>query len=516
MAAELIVDQGKEPECLSHWGTPCAESITCPLSSKGELKSSAQEESLVSDDTVTLDLLVIGAGPHSLSLLSRLVDEDPDLLTEKQRSHAMSKAKYARSKAAVREHLTKSYDATTHLPKTLVVDSHGSWMAQWAADFKAFGIEFLRSHQHMHCCPFDFQSLQVWGEEQGRSKELRAMEHVDRDESRKAGYYGPFVVPSSSLFLDFCYSLVERYNLAPLVSRGTVEDVRIMHNGLFEVSLGEGTVYTARKVVCAMGPGPAFQGMRATLPQWADEMIADTNRVQHSSSLSKGLLSKRVEERHLDGARVLVIGGGQTAAHLCHVALHSGAKHVTLCSRRGITRKIFDVDTRMMGDRRPSVLRQFWGLDAKKRMQFNTILRQGGSMSSDIYNSLQLLDGESFELMEGVEVEQGHWLEEQHRIHVRFDNARLESYDYIWLATGGDFDMDLVPVLASLKAQHPIECVDGLPALQEDLSWAPNVPLFVMGAFAQLQLGADALNLAGARSGSVLVARALVEEKQCE
>ena len=31
-----------------------------------------------------------------------------------------------------------------------------------------------------------------------------------------------------------------------------------------------------------------------------------------------------------------------------------------------------------------------------------------------------------------------------------------------------------------------------------------------MGAFAQLQLGADALNLAGARSGGVLVARALL------
>ena len=34
-----------------------------------------------------------------------------------------------------------------------------------------------------------------------------------------------------------------------------------------------------------------------------------------------------------------------------------------------------------------------------------------------------------------------------------------------------------------------------------------------MGVFAQLQLGADALNLAGARSGSVLVARALIEDE---
>ena len=94
-------------------------------------------------------------------------------------------------------------------------------------------------------------------------------------------------------------------------------------------------------------------------------------------------------------------------------------------------------------------------------------------------------------------------------IHVRLDNGRLARFDMIWLATGGEFDMELVPLYASLQAQHPIPSAGGFPVLREDLSWAAGVPLFVMGAFAQLQLGADALNLAGARSGSVAVARAL-------
>ena len=39
-----------------------------------------------------LDLLVIGAGPHALSLLTRLIDDDPDLLTEKERMHVVKKA----------------------------------------------------------------------------------------------------------------------------------------------------------------------------------------------------------------------------------------------------------------------------------------------------------------------------------------------------------------------------------------------------------------------------------------
>ena len=52
--------------------------------------------------------------------------------------------------------------------------------------------------------------------------------------------------------------------------------------------------------------------------------------------------------------------------------------------------------------------------------------------------------------------------------------------------------------------------------LQPDLAWDAGCPLHVMGAFAGLQLGADALNLAGARSGGVIVARALREARAAE
>ena len=38
------------------------------------------------------DVVVIGAGPHALSLVCRLVDDEPDLLDEAARSHIMSKA----------------------------------------------------------------------------------------------------------------------------------------------------------------------------------------------------------------------------------------------------------------------------------------------------------------------------------------------------------------------------------------------------------------------------------------
>lgn len=112
-------------------------------------------------------------------------------------------------------------------------------------------------------------------------------------------------------------------------------------------------------------------------------------------------------------------------------------------------------------------------------------------------------------MAEGVQVEEARWSEEEGHVQVRLDDGSRRSFDLVWMATGGIFDMNLVPIFASLQAQHPIPCIDGLPDLQPDLSWAEGVPFHIMGAFAQLQLGPDALNLAGSRSGGVLVARSI-------
>ena len=92
---------------------------------------------------------------------------------------------------------------------------------------------------------------------------------------------------------------------------------------------------------------------------------------------------------------------------------------------------------------------------------------------------------------------------------VGFDDGSSGRFDCIWMATGGELDCTLVPLLADLLSQWPIPVVRGLPALQADLSWDRECPVHVMGAFAQLQLGADALNLAGCRAGSVIVARTI-------
>ena len=76
------------------------------------------------NDGELLDLVVIGAGPHALSLLTRLVDDSPDLLTEQERVHVVKKAgSRARTHKDVRKHLKRHFDGPKALPRTVVVDA---------------------------------------------------------------------------------------------------------------------------------------------------------------------------------------------------------------------------------------------------------------------------------------------------------------------------------------------------------------------------------------------------------
>lgn len=165
----------------------------------------------ISMEEEPVDLLVIGAGPHALSLLSRLVDASPDLLSERQRTHIASRAgSRARSHKAVASHLLRKEHAPTLLPRTVVIDQHGEWLAQWRTDFTALRIAHTRSHADLHPCPYDFQSLRVWAKENRRQGELLPMRWLDREASRRAGYAGPFVLVGTQLFLDFCAAQVDR------------------------------------------------------------------------------------------------------------------------------------------------------------------------------------------------------------------------------------------------------------------------------------------------------------------
>mmetsp|Transcript_21251 Transcript_21251/g.62798 ORF Transcript_21251/g.62798 Transcript_21251/m.62798 type:complete len:257 (-) Transcript_21251:9-779(-) len=83
-----------------------------------------------------------------------------------------------------------------------------------------------------------------------------------------------------------CFRLVARYGLSGLVRGATVERIVVVptvgtitdtiHTSrcTFLLGLSDGTEVAARRVVCAMGPGPMFQAMRSSLPPWAEGLMA--------------------------------------------------------------------------------------------------------------------------------------------------------------------------------------------------------------------------------------------------
>lgn len=85
----------------------------------------------------------------------------------------------------------------------------------------------------------------------------------------------------------------------------------------------------------------------------------------------------------------------------------------------------------------------------------------------------------------------------------------MPQIDYIYFATGIQSDFSTLGPLQTMAAKFPIESHEGLPALNDDLMWKDDVPLFVTGRLAALRLGPGAGNLEGARVGAERVAWAV-------
>ena len=87
----------------------------------------------------------------------------------------------------------------------------------------------------------------------------------------------------------------------------------------------------------------------------------------------------------------------------------------------------------------------------------------------------------------------------------------LPPIDYIYFGTGMKSDLTELPMLQRMIHDYPIEIKQGLPCITDDLTWQPNLPLFVTGRLAALRLGPGGANLEGARMGAERIAWGLEE-----
>ena len=233
-----------------------------------------------------IDLAIIGAGPHALTLVT----------------HLIQKRQKIRSKIAV-------------------FDPSGKWMSQWEQQFAALEIPHLRSPTVHHPDPNPF-GLRKFAE--NRSNE----------------FFPPYDLPGTRLFNDFCEDVIRRWDLENIVIDEKINRIQPLNNPFassFRLWLSSGKSILARRVVFATGSS------QLQIPDWVSQVEKNypENKLCHSKSVDLRTL-------HLAGEKVLIIGGGLTSGHLAVGAMSRGA-FVQISMRRQLQEKIFDADAGWLG-----------------------------------------------------------------------------------------------------------------------------------------------------------------------
>ncbi|QRV85176.1 L-lysine 6-monooxygenase (NADPH-requiring) protein [Ceratobasidium sp. AG-Ba] len=133
------------------------------------------------------DLVVIGAGPAALALVSRILESRPAALYTDQEHLYLHWLRKKQNTTIIKTRRTnRGNDRVISVSKTppgpreecccggrmriLVIDKLGEgWMGLWDRQFRAFGIKHLRSPLFFHPAPADLDALIAFAEREGRN-----------------------------------------------------------------------------------------------------------------------------------------------------------------------------------------------------------------------------------------------------------------------------------------------------------------------------------------------------------
>ncbi|CAE8607476.1 unnamed protein product, partial [Polarella glacialis] len=434
-------------------------------------ESTAWRVPVAMEQVLHVDVCIIGAGPAGLAALSAI--HEPFSLDQLSKDQ---------SERALRNLRNESGDQ-----KVCVVDPM-PWLSHWKRRFKALDIKWLRSPAMAHPDLFDATSLRAFAGAKDRESELLESDVVNSElKSLEEAHNGLWKLPSNRLFEDFSDDLASR--LPHEFVHGAAACVE-GDDGDFRVRLTDGREIAAGTVVLALGvPG------QPVIPQ---SLLGIPPSLLFHTDFQQGFRLAELEEKH----EVLVIGGGLTAVQAAQLAARRGCK-VTLCSRRPLVTRHFDVATRWFDKRHGDRLRfEFFSQPLEQRLKGIKAARGGGSVPPAYMEELKEMGSKVDVLCADVQV------------HAILDDAvevliqgKIRRFDRIVAACGHAPQCCSIPVVHELIAKSPVELAGGLPQLSPDLQWGEHKQLFVVGALAALQVGPDAGNLMGIRRAAQIVAR---------
>jgi cation diffusion facilitator CzcD-associated flavoprotein CzcO len=455
------------------------------------------------------EVLVVGAGPHALTLVAWLLDPEP--MPRKFVDGSQPPPEGWREHDAEVERravLARKREEEGLRPPLAVVDASGGWMARWDRQFATLELEHLRSHTAMHPDPVSPMALPAFIRRHKLEHCRVPITHIKRTRE----FHGPFHLPSTELFRRFCKGVVERYRMDRLVVKDSVSSIVPLcrqrpDDGTrettgFRVEMKSGAVRFARRVVVSVG-----HTNQMSVPDWCSDFMAGpaSSRVlpvRHSWELSPA------DTEAARGKRVLIVGGGLTAAHLIVAATRKGCSVVWI-TRGPLRVRQFDLEVEWMGRKRLGRLGPWMrNEDAGERLAIARQVRTGGSITPELHKVLNQLPrpkpgtrAPSLLPLHETDVWAVEWEEaaKEWVVDCSSEDHPQLRVDLIWLATGSRLDAAAEPLFREVLKEFPIPLVSGLPDVTPSLKWHPHCDLYVTGAYAQLRLGPDAVNLGGAR-----------------
>lgn len=355
-----------------------------------------------------------------------------------------------------------------------LLDPSGSCLAEWSRRTWGQGMEVMRSPgaHHLDVAP---ESLLRYARAHGRHGEL----------------FPPYYQPSLQLFLDHCGWVIRKFRLNELVIPTRVVRVDPAPDG-YRLECSDRISHWTRWLILAPGMGDQVR-----CPGWTARLAErDSRIVAHVEHLD-------IRKDDVVGQRVLIVGGGLSAATLADAATRRGAR-VTLVSRHRLEARLFDADPGWVG---PKYLRIFQSEpDPAARLRMIQRARSRGSVTPELLERLRGNQATGrLRILEEDEVVEARWDDKSDAVAIAFRHAGEEHrFHRVWCSTGFDPQLDRLGWLGQLPQ---VPACHGRPVVGPTLELAPGC--FVTGWLAELWVGPAARNISGARHAAGRIAEML-------